>query len=545
MTTPNPSTWPAGFAPVTIPPARDDATKSWAKIVHGINPAAATDSKSKGGAIEGLWLERGGVYALPPTALVLTFDRVERRDRFGAVQSATAYVTLYQVTQGDGDGHTLAELKTWTNKKGILGPQIITGLTARLKKATPPRVDVPVADITISEPVRANTRAERCYLCQQEVPAGQGVLERTTGGRSKVRHAGTCPPPPPRRNSFMQPCHRCGQPVPPYMGILTRSGEYAPWRVEHDGPCPQQTTPAAEPPVRRNSRPGVCARCLQTVPAGEGHLSGGPGHWTVTHPGDCPPHPLNPDKSPTWLITSTLHEPGPTYHSVPATPHARRVEVWAFPGRTPVPETAPGYRRDGDRVSFIAVTLAESAGVEYSVDDEEHVHVTRTLVRVATPEEAAPVLDQEATEERRVRLAARVERLLAVTRYPEATDYTQPEPEEIDHQRLSTLPAVPLPAGVGDSPRPYEPRVLLDRENHLVWTRTFNGYDGDTWALNNAGGWIIRCHPLTPEREQLIADLVAELDDPAALARQTGAGITPNRAHEIGGATATAPPTRP
>lgn len=176
--TPDTSRWPEGAAPVTIPPARNGATKSWAKHVSIVLPSAAEGHRSMGNAIQGTFLERGGVYALREGVLIVTYDLT--------VQGST--LALHQVTRADDGTLTLTEVKTWTSRRGIIGPQMIKGLGSALKRASDrPGLGAAVQEITISVPLRPNTRPGRCYRCQADVAPGEGHLERA-GDRTVVLH---------------------------------------------------------------------------------------------------------------------------------------------------------------------------------------------------------------------------------------------------------------------------------------------------------------------------------------------------------------------
>ncbi|GAA4209390.1 hypothetical protein GCM10022252_75850 [Streptosporangium oxazolinicum] len=507
--------WPAGARPVQLPARAEGSAKSWIKAVYGVTPDAAASHRSKGAALDGVFLERAGTYALQPGVLLVAYDKV----------GDEATVILYKVIDGD---EPLSVVKKWANKQGILGQQMLNGITTQVKKTKggPPRIGA-LADITLTEPPpQLNGREEDCHLCYQNVPAGQGVLARVEG-RTRVQHSPACPLPPPQRNTYEQPCRRCRQNVPAGEGLRSKPYEHGPWEVIHDGVCPppSETTTAA-PAARVNGKPGPCTSCLQEVPAGTGELHGGPGNWSVKHRGSCPPHPLNPTGAPTWRITSSNSPTHGFREEGWAAGTVFRATLWNTPAEKLPAETVPGYARlDEQRVTFVAVSVAYTAYREKDYDDDEWYTYRKTILRVATPEEAAPVLAAEAKRARRAELARRAGDLLSVTKYKTIADSHHPSREELEGVELGQK--VPLPSSVAG--RNYPTTVHVNQATGLVWTWVHNGLDGDDWSSNNSGGGIVTRHPLTPERAALIADLRAEYDAPAALAaelRSTEAEIT-------------------
>lgn len=100
-----------------------------------------------------------------------------------------------------------------------------------------------------------------------------------------------------RTNRHPGSCVRCHGHVAEGQGSLKLDG--GKWLVYHaDGQCPEKPqTPAATPqpvraPAARRATPnryaGKCVSCSAWIEAGAGLLTGGPGHWGVTHDGDCP-----------------------------------------------------------------------------------------------------------------------------------------------------------------------------------------------------------------------------------------------------------------
>ncbi|MGW4799084.1 hypothetical protein ACWEPC_42375, partial [Nonomuraea sp. NPDC004297] len=175
----HPATGPDGPIPVSIPAPPEHAIKSWAKTVHAVDADAARDHRSKGAALHGEWLDRGAIYDLPPGTVIVTF---------GKAIEGTAIVTLHQVSTDPAT--PLTELKTWTNKQGVIGAQIIAGISSHVAKAKPSRV---IPHLRTAAPPRPNSREEDCHLCVRPVPEGEGTLVRVEG-RSRVRHAPECPP---------------------------------------------------------------------------------------------------------------------------------------------------------------------------------------------------------------------------------------------------------------------------------------------------------------------------------------------------------------
>ncbi|MGW4797796.1 hypothetical protein ACWEPC_35785 [Nonomuraea sp. NPDC004297] len=173
-------------------------------------------------------------------------------------------------------------------------------------------------------------------------------------------------------------------------------------------------------------------------------------------------------------------------------------------------------------MSFIGVGLASWHRREEEVDDGEWYDAHDSIVRAATAEEAAPVLAAEAKRARRAALARRVRNLLTVNRYEPAADCHRPVAEELAGVSFGT--EVPIPGSVAGTTHPTT--VYVDQESGFVWTWIHNGLDNDDWSVNNLGGAVAVRHPLTPERQALIADLYAEYDNPAALAKEIGAAET-------------------
>ncbi|MFC5833607.1 hypothetical protein [Nonomuraea insulae] len=486
-----------------IPDPIEPPAESWAKTVHAVN----ADAAGEGSALQGDWLDRGAVYALAAGELVVMFDKAP---------GGAAIVTLHQVS--DAEDAPLTELRTWTNPAGTIDPQVLADISGHVATLKPRRYRPLMLS---SGPARPNTRAEDCHLCRFEVPAGEGRLMQVEG-RARVCHT-TCPPRPPLHNYYEQACGNCRHPVPVGEGILYQTrGQYGTWLVKHeDGQCRDTPVPAA-PAAPDDARPGVCVECLQDVPFGSGEVHGAGGYWRVTHgEGACPPHPFNPDSAPTWRILAGDSPRIPDMPAGPAAGETARVKVFLGPGE-PRPTDAIGFETRefylNATISFIAVGLATQSRGDYDPDDEIWYEIHESIVRAATPDEAAPVLEREAaTAARRRALAERTESLLQTWRWPRPEgpdDYSNPTPEEWAEVSLTSLTKIPLPPGPPGPSMLYEPRAYLDEPNGLIWTLSHNGVEGDHRAPDRGSVWIPRSHPLTPERRRLSADLLAEYGQP-------------------------------
>lgn len=472
-------------------PARTDGRKCWAKALTGV------DSAERGGyALQGPWLDRGAVYRLAAGTLVVTCEAT-------TLPPYRIEVTLWQVTP-DADGG-LAQVKAWTNKQGRIGPQIIKGIAARHKKAHPP-APPRRPQLVRPAPPRWNQRRDWCTHCRQPVPPGQGLLEYRTSSSPRrsyavVRHV-VCPP---RRNLWPGRCRDCGGWVKAREGKLVTEWPqvlpstrfpYEPTprhRVRHHPECP----PVPEPPPllepEPNPWPGPCEVCWQEVPARKGHLVGRHGDRHLVHAGTCPPNPLNPTGAPTWTLTGEDCD----------YPVGTVARVTLPDG----PPEGPGWRElpgDGSEVSVIGVVIAVacrpwSAG---------HGDGVTSVWRVATDEEAAPVLAGERARLEAAGLIARARRLLALNPGACPPDAVAPPEEELWDLQLVHLPAVPFPAGAGRR----ETTIRLDEDAGLVWTVVHNAAETDDWSLSNYGGAIAYRHPLTEERRALISELRAHTE---------------------------------
>lgn len=473
------------YVVVTVPGPAEDG-RGWAKVLSGV------DTGQRGGyAFQGVFLERGVQYWIGPGSLLVTCDKTQQDDR------RVATVTLWRVT-GDTDSG-LTEVRSWTNRSGRIGPRIIKGIATRYTKAKPPPLGLAPTRVTPAPP-RPNQRAEPCIRCREIVPVGDGVLVYSTSSRGRryaqVKHASQCPP---RRNQFGAKCASCGQWVVPRDGLLERfeSPLVRLWIVRHEGPCPEpKPAPLFSEPLM-NRRAGACELCWQHIPAGKGHLLGPRGDRHLVHPGDCPPNPYNPDDERTWTLRQRAPE---IVHDYPPGTVAR-VALPNGPADGPGWRPLPGMTTE---VSVIGVVVAAAVRRQQDEHGRWEDEIT-TLWRVATPDEAAPVLDREAARLEQAGLAARARRLLALLPGAAPADAAAPPEGDMLGVDLASLPQIPVPLGAA---RP-ETMIHLDEPGGIVWTVVHNRADGDDWAASNWGGSIAYRHPLTAARVALLADLRA------------------------------------
>ncbi|MFF2548310.1 hypothetical protein ACFVUY_37935 [Kitasatospora sp. NPDC058063] len=496
---------------ITIPPTDEGAVKPWRKLLTGLD-----ESKRGGFVCLGPWLESGAVYQLPAGTLIVGVDRTSDTAR---------RVRLWRVTtRGELTVARDSTLKTFAAE---FGDGIRKTLRTALIKYPPtgqaPRIvqaGAPVAP----EP---NRRDDRCARCNKMVRAGAGLLLGRPGAREVQHKPGECPPP---RNQRGQACTTCGGWVDPGEGVLDNPAVGV-WRVRHDGQCPPEAERVAPPPPprRRNERADRCVRCRQEVGEGEGWLippSVPSGYYTVEHDGACPPSPAEGYQ--TWTITAGV--PG-RFHPVPGafwtTGHVERVEVHEGGGTNTVPEEAPGRRPDRHgRVSMIGVVVGEDRPVYCRDEDGDQpadlIGVDGWLhtghVRVATAEEAAPLLAKEAEKAVDQELRARAGRLLS-WRYPRGSARYLPA-AELD-QELAGAELVELRLRPADHPRGlydlYPDQVWIAEGRDWVMTSSHNGADGDDWSAINWHRHIALLHPMTDDLRRLVADLTARYgtEDPA------------------------------
>lgn len=175
------------------------------------------------------------------------------------------------------------------------------------------------------------------------------------------------------------------------------------------------------------------------------------------------------------------------------------------------PAEGPGWRAplgDSDEVSVIGVVVAVADNYVTHRSGRRYRDGLVSMWRVATEEEAAPVLDGEAARLELAGLTGRARHLLALYPGDAPADAYAPPEQDVEDLSLVSLPRVPIPLGAA---RP-ETTVHVDEEAGVVWTVVHNRADGDDWSLSNWGGSIAYRHPLTEERRQLIEDLRAHIE---------------------------------
>ncbi|MFC7331374.1 hypothetical protein [Marinactinospora rubrisoli] len=481
-------------------PAQIPGRKCWAKALGAI------DLHGRGGhAVEGPWLDRGGLYDLRPGLLLLTVERRQGEDD----RALTA--TLWRVDPHVEGGLDL--VKTWRNKSGRIGPQIIKGLHTHLSKARSRKrnpAPYPLREYTPVNPKpRRNKYTRRCYRCGTTVAAGTGLISRDERGY-RAEHE-VCPPPV---NRYAGHCLHCTGWIEAGQGILLPTGPTEDdllaravafsqgeiletpqrWRPAHDGACP--AVPAPRPDPQTNRWAGPCELCWQIIGPGRGALKGPRGDRHLIHPDRCPDNPLNPDGAPTWVVHERTLGDAPVSYDYPAGTIAR-VTLEHGPGE------GPGWRELPEgRVSVIGVVIAALRRRHLDGHGRDGETVT-TLWRVASPAEAERVLELEARRWAATAVAARARELLALLPGARPADAVHPPAEQLEDTALVGLAQVWLPRGAA---RP-ETRVHVDEANALVWTVVHNSADGDDWALSNWGGYIATAHPLTEQRRQLLDDL--------------------------------------
>lgn len=488
-------------------PVQTEGRTCWAKALSGVDP-----DQDGGYALHGAWLDRGAYYTLPEGMLVVSVEKLTKRPHF------TATLTLWRV-DGEAEGG-LDLVKSWTNKRGKIGPQMLTGVASRLRKAKPPR---PMSAYTpeVPAPVRATTRAWHCDDCRRPMPPRRGEYTWIAPGRSHAAHAERCPP---RRNTYPDTCGICSGWIREGQGALVpasedhvdrhiitdRAGHWGrprtgKWRVVHLDRCPEIPEPKPEPPPPPwsipNRWPGLCEVCRQEVPARGGVMVGEPGHRRLMHRGDCPENPYNRDRADTWIIREVEAGEGALLYDYPAGVIAR-VQL------PDAPEDAPGYRPMVGGASVVGVVTAVTVGrhrwehPDPLVKDTWEDTVT-TVWRLATPEEAAPILAREDARATRTLRAARARR--ALTLFPGAPlpDAVAPSMAEADAAGLHRLPVVGLPEGTAH----HHTRLRVDEQAGVVWTIVHNADRWDDWRRSNFGGYIAYAHPLTPERHVVLDEL--------------------------------------
>lgn len=194
-----------------------------------------------------------------------------------------------------------------------------------------------------------------------------------------------------------------------------------------------------------------------------------------------------------------------------------RHQIW---DTAAVPASAPGYRVLPDGTVSAIVTIVAELEPEYCRAEDGNAPpelvgrdgwVFTGAARLATPDEAARVLEAEARAARREELTIRLRQLLdhrsPDARWPGRIDWSGGRRVWFGHRGN---PAVP------------EDEIHLDEATGLIWYAHYLIGGGDQ---ANYGGFRVHSFPLTPERAQLVADLEAEYAAPTALAKVTGHGV--------------------
>lgn len=466
-----------GWIPPALPHARAD--RRW--LLTGV------DSKNSGlDAVRGHALDAGATYSLPAHSLVIGVEDLDEPARQqvrlwqaqanGAIKLAESWICTPTL-----DRATLEKVADYVQR---CGADWLAGLeTPRLLKEAPPT---------------PNPTAGDCALCGQSVPARWGRLVK--GGIA--HHLGRCQPPV---NPVAGTCWRCHQPV------AARAGRLFHRHVQHaDGVCEIQQ------PAEANPKAGTCTQCGQLVPAKAGWVveaddEDGPAR--VRHPeGTCPPLPTGP------LWTVHRHRAG-RFNPRPARGFqpSETVRATVVADLVPVPADAPG-RRDvehvaGNRVSVIVTVVAEETpqyfgdnGLEHDFHPEELYgdcgwYFTAT-VRLATADEARPVLEAEAQVQHRKALRARMQELLTTRVTAPVPDATAGPVDRTHARQVRYSPArtQPLPAHIHG-----QDEIWVSETAGLIWVRKYRGGEA-----NDGPHHTTYAHPLTKERAQLVADLDAE-----------------------------------
>ncbi|MFD8597658.1 hypothetical protein ACFV1L_21910 [Kitasatospora sp. NPDC059646] len=497
---------------IEIPAPDPGAVKPWRKSLTGV------DGTQRGGyAVQGPFLDAGAVYRLPVGALVVGVDRSPESPH---------RVRLWRVTR---DGALKTERDSqFKTREAEFGAGMLKTLATALTKhpagtgSLYPRFLRPAAPAA-AEAEQPNRLDDRCRHCGQAVPAGAGLLKGRPGNRWVEHRPGACPP---ARNQLGQVCADCGGWVEAGTGVLS-SPHQGVWEVRHDGACPPKESAgwAAPPPAprRRNRLADQCVRCEQDVAEGAGWLippAFEGGHYTVEHE-TCPPSPAEGHR--TWRISAGVpgrFDPRPT-GGLWGIGHVARFEVYAD-GDNPVPEDAPGRRvgRYDSRVSLIGTVVAEGRPV-YCRDENGDAPCDELIgedgwyytgrIRAASPEEAAPLLAEEAEAAIDRELAARVRSLLT-WRYPRTEHGVRYLPEAELAEELADAELVEVrtrPRGSGPSLDLYPDQVWIAAGRDWVMTTAHNGQDGDDWSRINLWRHIALLHPMTDELRRLVDDLTA------------------------------------
>lgn len=464
---------------ITIPAVPEGHLgRSWRKALMKL------DTDQHGGEqILGAWLEANASYRVTPGVLILTDDlresgTAQRRDG-SEYTVCSATLTVYLVDPGTDGGLTLLWTRTFSSTKTSFGPASIKKLSGLLARhAAPARAQ---AQLVREAPLEPNSRADTCNGCRGPVAADEGVLRRCKDGKRRPYHTD------------------CD-------GTDDRAK-----RARREAEAKAAAERAARP--RRNAYEQECSRCGQIVPADEGLLTGSTGVWSVTHDGPCPqPEPQQSEKQ--SAADYVIHV------GVPGRGRGRPGRYWAD-GQVlrakvygaQIPEDAPGLRRAHFALPSAIVVVVRELKAQFLRDEDgdqpseligEDGWYHTAEVRIATPEEAAPILEREQHAERGRVLDARRRGILS--EFDPAPDGTRPA-----EVKLSGAQRVPI--GIEDyfagDGMVWVDRLYADAEH--AYAMRYNGMDGDDWSLTNGGvdglAMSITVYPLTEERAQLIAQL--------------------------------------
>jgi hypothetical protein len=214
------------------------------------------------------------------------------------------------------------------------------------------------------------------------------------------------------------------------------------------------------------------------VPAGQGRLEQYYERWTVRHLEGCPPYPGG-YTGPVWTIS---HGVARGFHPIPEGGYNIGQVLRATVGeyRDPVAAGAPGRSITRGGVSAVVTVLAELEP-QYCRDEDgdnpsdligEDGWLFTARVRMATAQEAAPLLAAESEQRHIAELRGRCRRLIL-----HASDGEIPPEQDVD---LSGAVRVPWGEELDRIPGYHRPdEIHLDQSAGVVWSLRYNGADGD------------------------------------------------------------------
>lgn len=467
---------------ITIPSVPDGcAARSWRKTITRLDP-----SGRGGEQIAGVWLDARAVFMLASGTLVLTADLTETghaESRYSGTYTTYSYTLSVSVVDQSADGG-LKHLwtRSYATRNGAFGTATSNKITKLLATFPPPRTGIAPLEL-IAAPLERTTRDDSCTGCKKALAAGDGVLRRGSDGK---------------RRGYHEDCTD-------HENRATRAadGRRAAERAA------ESARRATEP--RRNQFAEACAKCSQTVPAGEGLLRQAYGRWTVAHEAPCPASP-RAGSGLTFMIRAAVPGRRGNAGSYWKTGQVLRAET-----SQTVPDDAPGHRpgRHPGRTSLIAVVVSERTP-EYCRDQDgdqpteligEDGWLYTAVARPATADEAAELLAREADQQAAAALDAEREQLLNAW-HPGADGVV---PESVDLSNAVQVPTGAENYVVGGG-LVHVDRLYVDDGAAVAYAMRYNGMDGDTWDRSNAypaGQYIAIAYPLTPQR----ADVIARLRD--------------------------------